>query len=290
MKNLIITALLLVMGCGMFKPQTVSTVQPNGPTDTIVSVKQDLKQDTEILTDTTNTIKTNATQGAAKTPPELKLTLDPYWNNILIAAGKQEYVIKDLFNIQGSLTNANAKADEMKAALVRETQLKLDAQEESKKDKAALNDALRTRMNYLIMFGVIGVAAAAGLLFAGYKAGIIVGVVSVVLVVGSMIVSTAIQVMEHLVPYIVGGVVLGCIGVAVWYIIKYKKDNKILTTATVEITDTAEKLKSLATDVAKKKIFGDGLLPGVAQQIQSESTQAIVANIRENHIDTVDEV
>jgi hypothetical protein len=252
---------------------------PN-PTPGIKDVQDDLKKDAASLEEATNIIKKDATEGEKKTPAELKPVLNPHWLSILFQAGKQDAIVSDLRSKDQQLVKITGESEGLKKFAAQETI-------RANRAEASLADALTKKLYILVLLGVVGVAVGIGLMFTGYKGGMIVGIVSVALIITALAVSTAAKVMETITPFLVGGIILAAIGYGVWWFIQRKKevkqlvsDNVKLQQVSMELVATAESAKQLMTEAGRKKMYGDGVLIGMAHVIQSKETQKTVENLR----------
>ena len=289
MRNLsIIVSIVLFFGLASCKANLQKPVAiPENPNNGIKEVQGDLKAATTQLADTTKSIKELATEGKKNTPPAAATVLTPYWDGIWFKADKQELIIASLQRSNQDLDVTKTKVDKLTEFSQGET-TRADA-EKTRADKAeaSLADALTKKLHLLIVFGVVGVAGGVALILSGYKSGWIVGGGSIALVAASIITSFAAKAAEVVMPYVLGGVGLTVIGFVVWYFINRKKEvvqaqqvvNK-LKLATVELLKTNETAKQLMTDSNRKRMFGDGVLPGMASVIQSHETQKLVSELR----------
>src|SRR4051812_44781017 len=66
------------------------------PSPIIGGVEAGIQNDAKNLGQTTVTIKDNAAKGQEATPDAVKPILQPFWVNILVAAGIQDSIVKDL--------------------------------------------------------------------------------------------------------------------------------------------------------------------------------------------------
>jgi len=83
----------------------------------------------------------------------------------------------------------------------------------------------------------------------------------------------------------IGVVILGMIGtgwVFIRYLIKKNKEVETYSTATHELVELGEAIKQHMPNDSRLKVFGDRAVPGIAQAIQSDTTQKIVSEIRQN--------
>lgn len=259
-------ALLVYLGCA-----TSPVVPKATPEETIASTQREVKGVATALEGTTTTIKRNATEGESKTPASLKPTLAPNWQAIGNAASQQEVLVAQL------------KAKDADFAKMRDLANGWVAYANSQKargDKAeaSLTDALRSKLNLLVILGTVGVAVSGALVFAGNRIGVATGVGSGLLVVVALTVGQS----APLVPYLVGGTVLAVVGVTIWQLIAKRNKVNLLTSATNELVRTVEASKQLMPASARYKVFGDGPIPGKAAVIQSAATQALVLKARQS--------
>jgi hypothetical protein len=255
---------VVYLGCAGAATKPLTT-----PTEPIAHVQSDVKAVATGLAQTTKDIKQNAAEGQKATPPALKPTLDPKWNAITNAATKQDVYVDQLKAKDAELERIKGIANGW---------VKYADTEKARADKAenSLTDALRKRMHLLVVLGVVGIAISGALVFSGNKIGIATGVGSALLVGTALFIGQTAQ----LLPWIIGGVAVLCVGLIVWQLIDKRRKFNVASTAAKELVHTVEIAKTLMPVDARKRVFGDGPVPGKAYQVQSESTQKLVSEAR----------
>jgi hypothetical protein len=230
------------------------------------------------LNDTTTTIKQAATQGAEKTPIEVKPILDPFWQKILIAAGVQEGIVKNLADTQKKLVSAedNAKIWEKKYTTdMTAWAAKFDKEHEARV-KAESNATKELRAKYIWIsvacFGVLVLSLA--LAFSGFGGGGFSKIATSGAIAGGigLAVSVALIQTVQLIPWIVGGLaLLGGALLVYEYFNRNKKIVKVteekehevsekmqLQKVTEELVHTAEAAKPFMTMQGRKTVYGNG--------------------------------
>ena len=139
--------------------------------------------------------------------------------------------------------------------------------------------SLTRHLPWLIGGGVILAAAAVGLFLAGLpKPAVIVAGVGGTLAVAAIVVQ---QLVEWVVPLVVGLVTVAAVGLLVYELVKHRKDLAVhKDTIIPELIQTGEVYKQLADPGVKAAVNGVGAVPGKADQIQSAATQAAVKAVR----------
>ena len=153
------------------------------------------------------------------------------------------------------------------------TEAKVDKLEEQQRS------TLTRHLPWLIGGGVVLAAAAAGLFLAGLpKPAVIVAGVGGTLTVAAIVVQ---QLVEWVVPLVVGLVVVTALGLLVYELVKHRKELAVhKDTIIPELIQTGEVYKQLADPMVKAAVNGVGAVPGKADQIQSSVTQAAVKAVR----------
>lgn len=256
-------AVVTYLGCSGPALPPASAVGP------VATVQRDIKATAVALADTTKTIKANATEGQAATPPAAKPKLDPYWTNIATAATKQEVLVDQLKAKDGELERIKTIANGW---------VKYSEGQKSRADKAeaSLSDAMTARLHLLVVVGVVGLAVSLALMFAGNKIGLIGGVGCAALVAVSLFVAK----LAPLLPWIIGGAVVVGLSLIVWQMIDKRRKFNVASTAATELVRTVEAAKVLMPKDARLRLFGDGPLPGKANGIQSTATKKLVLRAR----------
>lgn len=161
----------------------------------------------------------------------------------------------------------NVVAKESKATQKELTKLKNERDEALSKQRASD----RAKLMYLILAGIVMVAGSLAMCIYGIKA-IGVAIFGIVLIVSSLTVSFMIENLAY-VGFGGGIVAVGIIGYSIW---RQRKERL----ATKEIVHTAEIMKNALPKEERNKILGNGATPGLAYQVQSDSTERIVRDIR----------
>lgn len=278
---------VILMGVTIFVPSCQTTVKNQGtaPTDQLHNIGAEVGSAGTDLQTTTKVIKDNATQGQSATPPSLLSLLNPFWSNILTAVGTQDQIAKNLAD-----TTVKAAAAEKQSA---EFQQQFN-DEHAKRIAAEDNVTKELRQKYMAFSGILffislilfGVAIWSGgnkiLLWGGAIAG--VGAAVCIFIVQTVV----------LIPWIIGGLALICIGFLVY---SYVHKSKVVAAATAtvvaktaqiasfsnstrELVETIEASKPKMTVAGRKAMFGDGPGKGDAFAIQSRETEKLVQHLR----------
>jgi hypothetical protein len=281
--GIIISASLMFMSCaGPSKP--VHPITPG-----IDHTNKDLHAATETVKGTTAKITDHATKGLDATPQAARVVLEPHWREILIQAGIQEVVIKDLERAQADLSDASAKATALEKAYAKEQELR-------KKAESNVTKELREKYTWISIacFAVLIVSVTAAISGLGggnfSKIAIAAAVASGI----GLAVSIALIQTVALIPWIVGGIALLGGGVVVYRFIHKDKtitstkavaeelsqQNTQLANTATELVKTTEAAKPLMSLAGRRHLFGNGPLPGVVRSVQSEPTRKFVSKVR----------
>jgi hypothetical protein len=303
--GVILSASLIFMSCAGPAKLPVTPITPN-----IDNTNHDLKAATDTVKGTTSKIKDNAQQGLDKTPATARVILEPHWREILIQAGIQEAVVKDLERAQAELADTSVKAKNLEAAYAKEQELRKKAESDATKE-------LRAKYTWISVacFGLLVISVVAG--FSGIGGGALsrVAIATAVASAIGLALSIALVQTVALIPYIVGGLVLVGGGIVVYrFVFKNKtittttavaqtataqvqnltektqaltdqasslqQENTQLTQTATELVKTAEASKPFMSISGRRHVYGDGPVPGVVRALQSEHTRKFVTRVR----------
>lgn len=266
--GIILSSIFLFLSCST-NPKGPPSDRSPGPG--ISGAQQDVHNTNASLTNTTATIKKEATAGMDKTPSDHKQQLDPHWREILTQAGIQEQLIKQLDQTEKNLGETKKKSDQL------ELDLKASNEALAKEKENVTKEARQKYLN-------ISIACFAGLVLSGVL--IFMGQtwakgVSIACAAGLALSLFLAQTLQFI-PWVVGGI-LGIVALVVLIEI-IKKNNLIdlFKKATAQVVKTAETAKPFMTLEGRRKVFGEGPIVGLAHVIQDESTMKIVSDVREN--------
>jgi|DEB0MinimDraft_10_1074344.scaffolds.fasta_scaffold14675_3 hypothetical protein len=146
------------------------------------------------------------------------------------------------------------------------------------------NQALKAIYDYLVWVFVIGflvvIGGAAVAFFVGRKLGISILAIGVV-TLGFGAAATFYLKWIAITGFVLIGIgVLTTIGLLIYGVFEDRKKKKKLAQATIDNVKLVEAVKENIPDDLRTKFFGEGSIPGVAQSIQTEDTQKIVAKVR----------
>ena len=250
--------------------------------------------DSKIVQDVSD-IKKAVSDGITITPSQIKSQFDGIWQKItsktddilaniniitkdlmLIKSFDDRLTItqKEVIDIKNQLKSENGRAEAEKA-------LRLKAEE-------GANQALKEKYIWISIVCFSGMLLSGALALSGWGNSKLTFGIAIVCAVGLGLSIFLIQILNFM-PYIIGGIILIVIGLIVWQI--YEKNKTIATnektdatkdTAILELIKTTEAVKTFLTDVARKEMFGQGPVPGKVSTIQSDSTEAIVSQVRDN--------
>ena len=263
---------VVLMGAALFTSCAgPKKIDPVAPTPEIKAIGIDVGNAGKTLKGTTDTIRTNATDGMKLTPPAAAPVLNPKWTSILTAVGVQDQLVTNLAATKERADKAEASSGKFEADFKTEHEARLKAED---------NTAKQLRQKYLGYSGILffislicgGVAIFAGGNKIAMYGGILAGV-------GSAVCITIVQV-APLIPWIIGGLALIATGLLVYSYIKKNGQITLFHTATKELVQTIESAKPKMTMGGRAAVFGDGPSMGDAHVIQSKSTIALVKEIR----------
>ncbi len=274
----------LTMSCQ--GPKVDNTVRVPPPTPDIHEIGNGIQQQRDALDKTTNDIRTNTEDGIKKTPPAVSPILLPHWTSILKATGVQEQIVK---NLEIEKARADA-AEELSKRYEKQYSDEVVAHnEEIEKRKAAEDNTTKelrqkyTAYSGILFFLMIGCALAAVFspqgkaLFTYASLACAAGCAAAIFVVQSV----------ALIPWIVGGLALIVLCLFAYRFWKASNTEKTLNSnqnlhekITKELVGTVEALKPMMTIEGRRKMLGDGPIPGLVRTIQSEDTRKLVDTIR----------
>lgn len=145
----------------------------------------------------------------------------------------------------------------------------------AKNDKlvADKNSSLRKLTGFLIIGSIIGIGVGVALFFSNTPIGMAWGG-TVILGSGAALVASIVVGYYSLWLMVgVAALALGGLGYAMWRFYVQHKTNK-------ELVQTVEAAKQLMPEDERLGMFGHGAVPGAAHLIQSDTTQKVVQNIR----------
>jgi flagellar basal body-associated protein FliL len=302
-KSLIVLLVISVFmfGCKVDTPSVKLTNVPEPENDISNHISESAKvvsdasnSDSKIVQDVSD-IKKAVSDGITITPSQIKSQFDGIWQKItsktddilaniniitkdlmLIKSFDDRLTItqKEVIDIKNQLKSENGRAEAEKA-------LRLKAEE-------GANQALKEKYIWISIVCFSGMLLSGALALSGWGNSKLTFGIAIVCAVGLGLSIFLIQILNFM-PYIIGGIILIVIGLIVWQI--YEKNKTIATnektdatkdTAILELIKTTEAVKTFLTDVARKEMFGQGPVPGKVSTIQSDSTEAIVSQVRDN--------
>jgi flagellar basal body-associated protein FliL len=290
-----------MFGCKVDTPSVKLTNVPEPENDISNHISESAKvvsdasnSDSKIVQDVSD-IKKAVSDGITITPSQIKSQFDGIWQKItsktddilaniniitkdlmLIKSFDDRLTItqKEVIDIKNQLKSENGRAEAEKA-------LRLKAEE-------GANQALKEKYIWISIVCFSGMLLSGALALSGWGNSKLTFGIAIVCAVGLGLSIFLIQILNFM-PYIIGGIILIVIGLIVWQI--YEKNKTIATnektdatkdTAILELIKTTEAVKTFLTDVARKEMFGQGPVPGKVSTIQSDSTEAIVSQVRDN--------
>ena len=140
-------------------------------------------------------------------------------------------------------------------------------------------EALRNKLYYLIIAGVLGLAIAAWMFIQGNVRAIAMGGAAVVLIIGALAVSFFMKGMG-LVGFIVIAVVFVLIAWQAYCEYKRRKEEASKDRANKELVKTVEHIKDNIDDTVKVKLFGGHVDDGEVGLLQSEETKKLIREKR----------
>lgn len=263
---------VVLMGAALFTSCAgPKKIDPIAPTSEIKAIGTDVGNAGKALKGTTDTIRTNASEGMKLTPTAAAPVLNPKWTSILTAVGVQDQLVANLATTQDRADKAEASSGKFEADFKTEHVARLKAEDSSNKE---------IRKKYLGYSGILffislicgGVAIFSGGNKLAMYGGILCGIASAVCI-------TIVQV-APLIPWIIGGLALIATGLLVYSYIKKNGQITMFHTATKELVQTVEAAKPKMTFAGRAAVFGDGPGIGDAHVIQSKETTALVKEIR----------
>lgn len=268
---------IVILGTALFNPigcaNQGKNLPPAPPTPDIKHLGEDIGNTGKDLKTTTDSIRTNATNGQKATPPVAQPILTPYWTNILTNVGVQDQLVKNLDQMKTRADEAEKKSAAFEKSYNDEHTARVKAEDNTTKELRNKYLAYSGILFFasLILFGVAIFNGGNKLLMWG---GTIAGVGSAVCI---FIVQTA-----ALIPWIVGGAAVIAVGFVIYSYIHKNGQISLFKTATSELVETVEATKPKMTMAGRARIFGDGPGKGEAFAIQSKPTEALVKQIRKN--------
>jgi len=229
-----------------------------------------IKEEAVEIKEKTETVKEElSVESKPKVEPLLE-KIDDNADNIIDEADKLKFTQGKLALAIERLDNAQKLIKERSKALGK---LEKDYEKvlaENVKLKDAESKKTAAMMRWLILFSIVGMGGSAVLLFYGNKIGIATGIACGVTLV------LAITISQHvvLISWIGIGVVVIIAAILIREVWKHKK-------AITEIVKTAEVTKVELSKESSNRVFGGGKEKGVAGEIQSKSTEQVVAKERE---------
>lgn len=256
-----IGVLATIMGIVVISCSSTTTHDDKNAMGSLQSL--DLHGDSKTLKGTTDTIRTNTGKIEVTIGPAVAATVRDPLNGIHSALGTQDKLVLDLEN------KAKVKDDALKT-------LK-DASETKDKEIADLKEQVRQKTGWLT-YGLVGLgtliaAAGVGVIILGVRLLGIAAVASGIALSVLTLVLDGIRQHMAIILGVGGGLCLLVILVLIYYCWVHRK-------ALWETVKTVEAMKPTLTPDQKTAVFGSNQTP-VADQIQSDSTQSVVADIRD---------
>ena len=227
----IMASALMFSGCANNK----IPMQMVNPTPRIETIQSGLKANAETLTGTTNDIKKNAAEGQKQTPEALMPTLNPFWTGILVSAGIQDSVVKQLQNTDVQLKSALTDVSTLKtqnSSLV----------EENRKLTDESQVELRHKLYTLIAFGVILLGISAWLMSVNNAWAKGLGVGAGVITISALFIA---QTQQYVVYIALPVVALVCVISGIWFYRKFIADNKQLASTVVAVTQQKNEMAAV---------------------------------------------
>lgn len=249
-------------------------LNPSAKVSPIPNIEQSQRQVGDVsktLDTTTKDIKVEAQHGMQQTPEAAKPMLEPHWTKILTDAGTQDDLVMQMQGIQKDLGEAKSHAADVEK--------QRDGYYAENQDlKQSENKALRAKYTTmsLALFGIAIVMGGIGIWMQGNKA---ILAIAALCGTGCIVCIFLVQTVQ-LIPFFVGGIAL--LGLGVLFYSFYKKHADLMTfkNATTQLVKTVENTKPFMTVQGRKKIFGDGAVVGIAHILQTNTTQDVVATLR----------
>lgn len=159
--------------------------------------------------------------------------------------------------------------DDAKAAVgqLRASEAKLKAAVTKLEDEK--KQGTRKLVGALVTMSILGLGISAAVFASGNKAGMFGGIGCLVTLVAAVVVGWY----SFWLALAAGVVLIAGVGFVVHRMLAERR-------ATEELVQTGEAAKQLMTHAARQAIYGDGAIPGKADLMQSESTQALVKTAR----------
>ena len=264
MKIIFIVFGLLLIGCKV--AEKTPTNLPADPNIAIVAVKdKDLKVATDLI-NTTSTIESNANKGqqftnnydadikAGKTPTPIGSVLSPIWQMILSATNQQKTFVETLKDTS-QLDNAVKQVDGYKKFASNETSRANANDTRATRAEQKYIDEVKNGTNgkilWLTIGGIIILAIGVALWISEKPMGVFMSTLGGVITVASICVIMFVDfVSDYILYFMLGltGLVL-FIGFLVFFIVKSKKDNKVLSTQNKALSTqlTTMKMKMVKT-------------------------------------------
>jgi uncharacterized membrane protein len=241
------------------------------------------------------TIRREADLVSSKVPDPAKPAVSPHLNAIRSEAttvegeaGKVAASANELMRMSEGLVRVTQEVNEL-AARSAALQTELVALQKSKdeqvaqleKEKEQLQQdkisALNRAMVIMIIAGVVLIALSGTIFFSGNPKAIAGAIAGGLLIAGGMAVMVLTQYMWAFAA-IFGLGVLVLLGVFIYHIVDYLNQKRGLR----ETIQTIERAKEVISPEAKRRVFGAGKDDsGIAGQIQSYSTEALVKQVRD---------
>jgi low affinity Fe/Cu permease len=261
---------IVLMGTALFTScSPVNRTVPNSPTNNIVATGEIIGSARDSLNKTTIDIDKHARAIEVAVPPAIKPQVTPHTTAILQDTAIQGDIVKQLADAKAKAELAIAQSKKLEEYGIKE-------HEERVKAESNVTQALKQRYTAVSIFCFVGVLVCGGLVAAGQKWAITVGIVCAVGCAAAIFIIQTVS----LIPWVVGGFIVVAVGVAIHQFITKNGKINVLNTATTDLTKTVEAIKPKMAMVDRKKFFGDGPYPGDVLHIQSPTTQALVASTR----------
>jgi hypothetical protein len=240
----------------------------------IAETRQASKQIKEIadrIDESADSIAGSANAIGSKVPEEVKAQVQPDIDNII---ENTVFIKGEANNLRQVSKNEEATAVKLEKATKSSIDMEkeiLELQAERDEAVAKQRKADRAKIMWLVFAGIVMTAGSLAACSYGLKASGF-AIFGIFLIITSLTVSFLIENLEW-----VGGVaVLVAVLLIGYTIYRQRKERR----ATEEVVHTMEVVKDSLPEEQKGKIFGNGALPGVAFQIQSDGTEERVREIR----------
>jgi hypothetical protein len=194
--------------------------------------------------------------------PEIRTDILPNLSGIRVETGNLREMQGRLQATEAELESAIELSNDLEGSLVDLRKKNAELQEENK-------SFLRKLTAMVIVLSIVGVGAAAAMLWTGNKLGITVGVMSLATL------ATALIVTQYALWFAIGGGVLVLAGLAY---VAYELWNR--NRVSEELVATVEANKMAMRDEARQFLFGNGPIKGHINMIQSSTTQKFVDNVK----------